>query len=575
MHGTTGEGEGGKGGDRGDNMLSAVSAAGTPPSNTVTNASSPSATSRASPSRSSNSNLATEDIALQVAHPPQRSSSFSSGGLAAEIRRVAAIEAGLVEVPVSTRLGSALAVDAALARSMGAGSVEATNTNKKPKKSRKRKLSKKAAKLQEKKTNEVKRKLQAQFSFGVHTGLEENQHSTVASTSSLAAAVASSSTSGRPEPLPAAGSDRPEGLPATSNSNGAINAAEPAMPVKLMKRYKSKSLLGRPQPPTFDRESTVAQKVVAVVKAKTLASRAKARVRRMSAPDLGGGALGGSAGGESSYSGSAERDENLVAAHKPSLFHGGQGVAVSTSAMPLWSHNSTRSGSVVSAAHARASSTNSATTRGGDTSRTSSQNPQLSTRSFGTSSKRSARPNALQSFNDDEIRKTSSDLYVYDSQGQLTDAQTAQNSSETGDCDWQTCCESCLLRSLCGCCCGDVDDGYPGERGGCREWLREHLDSTRFEAFCIFAVLVLLGILIAGEGMMQQREASGSVQLWGLEICQTIIVSFFAVEIALKAVAFGRPFVVVLGNIADASITWIAFICQVTVVLYGLTQTAL
>ena len=102
----------------------------------------------------------------------------------------------------------------------------------------------------------------------------------------------------------------------------------------------------------------------------------------------------------------------------------------------------------------------------------------------------------------------------------------------------------------------------------CAEWLRVVMDSTEFEAFVIFTVLVLILVLLLGEALLQNRLSKGHLTHPGLDVVQMVILSLFLVEMLLKGLVFGQGFLALFGNAADLLFITAGFGCQVSVFAY-------
>jgi hypothetical protein len=107
-------------------------------------------------------------------------------------------------------------------------------------------------------------------------------------------------------------------------------------------------------------------------------------------------------------------------------------------------------------------------------------------------------------------------------------------------------------------------------RGGwdCAEWFRGVMDSTEFEAFVIFTVLVLILVLLLGEAFLQNRLSTGHLTHPALDVVQMVILSLFLMEMLLKGVVFGQGFLSLFGNAADLIFIMAGFSCQVSVLAY-------
>ena len=86
------------------------------------------------------------------------------------------------------------------------------------------------------------------------------------------------------------------------------------------------------------------------------------------------------------------------------------------------------------------------------------------------------------------------------------------------------------------------------------------LDSTEFEAFIMFMVMLLTLILLIGE-YWYAMEGSDVLNA-GLEYTSMIIVTIFLVEMLLKSATFGCAFLRIPSNVADTIFTSLAFAGQ-------------
>ena len=94
------------------------------------------------------------------------------------------------------------------------------------------------------------------------------------------------------------------------------------------------------------------------------------------------------------------------------------------------------------------------------------------------------------------------------------------------------------------------------------------LDSTEFEAFSVFMVMVLILVLLIGEYYLAKNGAMTSTTMTvELEITSMVIISIFLVEMCLKILTFGSAFVKVPSNVADTFFTLLAFCGQITLLL--------
>ena len=90
------------------------------------------------------------------------------------------------------------------------------------------------------------------------------------------------------------------------------------------------------------------------------------------------------------------------------------------------------------------------------------------------------------------------------------------------------------------------------------------LDSTWFEAFVVFMVMVLIIVLLIGEYVIATAGANAlSIEL---ETTSMVIVSIFLIEMLFKIVIIGCPFVSVTSNVFDTVFTTLAFSGQVSLV---------